>query len=138
MTQSHAQIKLTPKPINLDDVISFVSDEGLSTCSYSKASSRENTVSISPEGIEAQAIMAKMELDDIILFAYEEFNISKIAIHFRLGNCDPNDTVVAFAVSSTDPEESDSACQAISAKLNGTYENLDENAEIYNARIKSN
>ncbi len=126
MTQSHAQIKLTPKPINLEDAISFVSHEGSFTCSYSRPSSKKNIATYSEKDIEAQAAMAKMELDAIILYAFEEFNISKIAIHSRLGSYALGDTIVGFALSSNSKEDTEQACEAVTAKLNGLSESWNE------------
>jgi len=126
MTQTHAQIKLTPQPIDVENVISFVSHRDLATSSYSSTSNRPRFVHNSPIDTEAQAVMAKMELDDIVLYAFEEFDINKIAIHYRIGSCTTDDIAVAFAISAKSKKESDLACKAITTKLNGQSENWNE------------
>jgi len=126
MTQSHSQIKLTPKPINLDEVTSFVLGENLSICSDSSPSNRSNITSITAKDIEAQATIAKMEFEAIVFQAFEEFDLHKISIHYRLGNCSSSDIAVAFAVSSNSAATTNEACKMLSAKLNGITESWKE------------
>ncbi len=119
MTQTHSQIKLTPKPINLDDVISFVAADNLAFCSYKGLSKKSTNISDS-KALDAQATMAQMELDAIALSISDEFDVSHIAIHFRLGNVAPNDVNIAFAISSQSSKECDLASEQFIAKLNGS------------------
>jgi len=126
MTQYHTQIKLTPKPINLDDVYSFVAQKGLYTCSNSSASNKDKTAPISLKVIEAQATVAKMEIDAIVFDIFEEFDLCGIAVHYRLGNCAPNEITIAFAVSADSKIDAESACHSIAERLNGLSESWEE------------
>ncbi len=139
MAQSHAQIKLTPKPINLEDVISFVSKKDFFTCSFA-SSFGDKKLEFKPKNDhEAQATMAKMELDDIISSSFEQFDIHRMAIHYRLGPGSPTDTLVVVAISSSSQAELDMACQSIAAKLKGELETWNnEEFKNKNFHIKSN
>ena len=116
---THSQIKLTPKPINLDEVVSFVSGENLYICSDSSPSNRSNIATITAKDIEAQATIAKMEFEAIVFQAFEEFDLHKVSIHYRLGNCSSSDIAIAFAVSSSSKATTNEACKILSDKLNG-------------------
>ncbi len=133
MIQTHSQITLTPKPINLDEVVKQVTNhKGGIICSYAGKSEVMANVHSSEEAQIAQATIARQELDDVLALVMDTFDVWQVSIHYRIGSIHPGDIQFGIAVLGKTSEVSTSTTKFLARKLSGKYESIEDEIRIQN------
>lgn len=106
-------IKITEYPLNPDNIISTVYDDGAGGVSVFIGTVRSSTKNKKVVKLEFETYlnMAIKEIEKIIEQAKEKWPISHMAIHHRIGMLTIGEIAVVIAVSSPHRKEAFAACE---------------------------